>query len=70
MTMNRASPTRSSTIGIRVNTIDIGWTNTPREHVRADPGPRPPRELAREASAKPPFGRLIEPDGVRRASPS
>jgi len=52
---------------IRMNTLNIGWTNTPREHiVQTEVHSRPDNwlELASEAQ---PFGRLIEVDDVARA---
>ena len=52
---------------IRMNTLNIGWTNTPREHiVQTEVHSRPENwlELASEAQ---PFGRLIEVDDVARA---
>lgn len=52
---------------IRMNTLNIGWTNTPREHiVQTEVHARPENwlELASEAQ---PFGRLIEVDDVARA---
>ncbi|MGI9452906.1 MAG: SDR family oxidoreductase [Geminicoccaceae bacterium] len=52
---------------IRMNTLNIGWTNTPREHiVQTDVHSRPENwlEIASEAQ---PFGRLIEIDDVARA---
>ena len=52
---------------IRMNTLNIGWTNTPREHiVQTEVHSRPENwlELASEAQ---PFGRLIEVDDIARA---
>ena len=52
---------------IRMNTLNIGWTNTPREHiVQTEVHSRPENwlEIASEAQ---PFGRLIEVDDVARA---
>ncbi|MGI9493991.1 MAG: SDR family oxidoreductase [Geminicoccaceae bacterium] len=52
---------------IRMNTLNIGWTNTPREHiVQTEVHSRPENwlEIACEAQ---PFGRLIEVDDVARA---
>ena len=52
---------------IRVNTLNIGWTNTPREHlVQTEVHGRPQDWLA-QASAAQPFGRLLQPDEVARA---
>ena len=52
---------------IRINTLNIGWTNTPREHlVQTEVHDRPQDWLA-QASAAQPFGRLIQPDEVARA---
>jgi NAD(P)-dependent dehydrogenase (short-subunit alcohol dehydrogenase family) len=50
---------------IRVNGINLGWTDTPAEHaVQVQQGsPENWLEIAEEAS---PFGRLIKPDDVAR----
>jgi NAD(P)-dependent dehydrogenase (short-subunit alcohol dehydrogenase family) len=52
---------------IRVNTLNIGWTNTPREHlVQTEVHDRPANWLEVVSKAQP-FGRLIEPEEVARA---
>ena len=67
MTMTRAVANAVKNDRIRVNTLNIGWTNTPREHiVQTEVHSRPENwlEIASEAQ---PFGRLIEVDDVARA---
>jgi len=49
-------------LGIRVNGINLGWTDTPGE--RAHHGERP--QWINEAARELPLGRLIEPDEVAR----
>lgn len=52
---------------IRVNTLNIGWTNTPWEHViQTTVHGRPENWLEKAAKAQP-FGRLIEPEEVARS---
>ncbi|MBI3710434.1 MAG: SDR family oxidoreductase [Proteobacteria bacterium] len=48
---------------IRVNGINLGWTNTPAEHAIQMREGKPKDWLAR-AEAQQPFGRLIKPDDV------
>lgn len=50
---------------IRVNGVNLGWTDTPAEHIVqiAQGSPENWLELAEQAS---PFGRLIKPDDVAR----
>jgi len=67
MTMTRAIANAVKRDRIRINTLNIGWTNTPREHiVQTEVHSRPENwlEIANEAQ---PFGRLIEIDDVARA---
>lgn len=52
---------------IRVNTLNIGWTNTPWEHVIQTQTHGRPENWLELASKEQPFGRLIEPDEVARA---
>jgi NAD(P)-dependent dehydrogenase (short-subunit alcohol dehydrogenase family) len=67
MTMTRALANALKRDRIRINTLNIGWTNTPREHlVQTQVHHRPENWLA-EVSPQLPFGRLIEPDEVARA---
>lgn len=67
MTMTRALANAVKNDRIRVNTLNIGWTNTPREHlVQTEVHARPDNWLE-IASAAQPFGRLIEVDDVSRA---
>ncbi|MFQ5732867.1 MAG: SDR family oxidoreductase [Planctomycetaceae bacterium] len=50
---------------IRVNGINLGWTDTPGEHdVQAEQGSPP--DWLETAEAKSPFGRLLKPDDVAR----
>jgi len=62
-TKNVANGLRSSRI--RVNGINLGWTDTPAEHVIQREQGSPPDwlEIAERES---PFGRLIKPDDVAR----
>jgi NAD(P)-dependent dehydrogenase (short-subunit alcohol dehydrogenase family) len=67
MTLTRAIANAVKRDRIRVNTLNIGWTNTPREHiVQTEVHGRPENwlEIASEAQ---PFGRLVEIDDVARA---
>jgi NAD(P)-dependent dehydrogenase (short-subunit alcohol dehydrogenase family) len=52
---------------IRINTLNIGWTNTPREHLVQTEVHGRPQDWLPQASAAQPFGRLIQPDEVARA---
>lgn len=52
---------------IRINTLNIGWTNTPREHIVQTEVHDRPENWLEIASAAQPFGRLIEVDDVARA---
>lgn len=52
---------------IRVNTLNIGWTNTPWEHVVQTQTHGRPENWLEEVSKTQPFGRLIETDEVARA---
>ena len=52
---------------IRINTLNIGWTNTPREHIVQTEIHSRPENWLEIASAAQPFGRLIEVDDVARA---
>ena len=67
MTMTRALANSLKHERIRINTLNIGWTNTPREHlVQTQVHDRPENWLEVVSKAQP-FGRLIEPDEVARA---
>ena len=67
MTMTRALANALKHDRIRVNTLNIGWTNTPREHlVQTQVHDRPENWLEVVSKAQP-FGRLIEPEEVARA---
>jgi NAD(P)-dependent dehydrogenase (short-subunit alcohol dehydrogenase family) len=63
LTKNLANGLRESRI--RVNGINLGWTDTPAEHLvqRAQGSPANWLEIAERES---PFGRLIKPDDVAR----
>jgi NAD(P)-dependent dehydrogenase (short-subunit alcohol dehydrogenase family) len=67
MTMTRALANALKRERIRVNTLNIGWTNTPREHLVQTRMDRQPDNWLEIASRNQPFGRLIEPDEVARA---
>ena len=67
MTMTRALANALKHDRIRVNTLNIGWTNTPREHrVQTEVHDRPANWLEVVSRAQP-FGRLIEPEEVAQA---
>ncbi|HEX6144513.1 MAG TPA: SDR family oxidoreductase [Geminicoccaceae bacterium] len=67
MTMTRGLANALKHDRIRVNTLNIGWTNTPREHVVQTEVHGRPENWLEVASKGQPFGRLIEPDEVARA---
>jgi NAD(P)-dependent dehydrogenase (short-subunit alcohol dehydrogenase family) len=67
MTMTRAVANAVKHDRIRINTLNIGWTNTPREHVVQTEVHARPQNWLEIASAAQPFGRLIEIDDVARA---
>jgi NAD(P)-dependent dehydrogenase (short-subunit alcohol dehydrogenase family) len=67
MTMTRALANALKRDRIRINTLNIGWTNTPREHVVQTTMDGQPENWLEAASRSRPFGRLIEPDEVARA---
>ncbi|MEM8950114.1 MAG: SDR family oxidoreductase [Pseudomonadota bacterium] len=67
MTMTRALANAVKHDRIRVNTLNIGWTNTPREHIVQTEVHARPENWLEIASAAQPFGRLIEVDDVARA---
>ncbi len=52
---------------IRMNTLNIGWTNTPREHIVQTEVHGRPEDWLVTVSKEQPFGRLIEVDDVARA---
>ena len=52
---------------IRVNGLNLGWSNTPGEHVTQKRWHDVPDDWLEDAAAKQPFGRLIEPDEAARA---
>jgi NAD(P)-dependent dehydrogenase (short-subunit alcohol dehydrogenase family) len=67
MTMTRAVANAVKKDRIRVNTLNIGWTNTPREHIVQTGVHSRPENWLEIASEAQPFGRLIEIDDVARA---
>ncbi len=67
MTMTRAVANAVKNDRIRVNTLNIGWTNTPREHIVQTQVHSRPDNWLEIASAAQPFGRLIQVDDVARA---
>ncbi len=66
MTMTRGLANALKFDRIRINTLNIGWTNTPREHVVQTQVHSRSENWLEEASTELPFGRLIEPDEVAR----
>jgi NAD(P)-dependent dehydrogenase (short-subunit alcohol dehydrogenase family) len=67
MTMTRGLANALRWDGIRVNTLNIGWTNTPREHdVQTQVHGRPENWLEIAGKGQP-LGRLVEPEEVARA---
>jgi NAD(P)-dependent dehydrogenase (short-subunit alcohol dehydrogenase family) len=67
MTMTRGLANALKGDRIRINTLNIGWTNTPREHLVQTQVHGRPENWLELASAAQPFGRLIEPGEVARA---
>ena len=67
MTMTRALANALKRDRIRVNTLNIGWTNTPREHLVQTGMDGQPEHWLERASRAQPWGRLIEADEVARA---
>jgi NAD(P)-dependent dehydrogenase (short-subunit alcohol dehydrogenase family) len=67
MTMTRGLANALKGDRIRVNTLNIGWTNTPREHLVQTRVHDRPENWLEVVSRNQPFGRLIEPDEVARA---
>ena len=67
MTMTRAVANAVKHDRIRINTLNIGWTNTPREHIVQTEVHSRPENWLEIASKAQPFGRLIEVDDVARA---
>ena len=50
---------------IRVNGINLGWTDTPKEHV-VQQAQGSPKDWLETAEAASPFGRLLKPDDVAK----
>jgi NAD(P)-dependent dehydrogenase (short-subunit alcohol dehydrogenase family) len=67
MTMTRALANALKRDRIRINTLNIGWTDTPREHLVQTEIDGQPENWLELASRNQPLGRLIEPDEVARA---
>jgi NAD(P)-dependent dehydrogenase (short-subunit alcohol dehydrogenase family) len=67
MTMTRALANALKHDRIRINTLNIGWTNTPREHVVQTKVHGRPENWLELVSRNQPRGRLIEPEEVARA---
>lgn len=65
LTKNTAHALRKSRI--RVNGLNIGWTDTPGEHVIQGRDGNP-KDWLEKAEPKQPFGRLIKPHDVATAS--
>jgi NAD(P)-dependent dehydrogenase (short-subunit alcohol dehydrogenase family) len=66
MTMTRGLANALKHDRIRINTLNIGWTNTPREHVVQTEVHGRPENWLEIVSRNQPFGRLIEPEEVAR----
>lgn len=67
MSMTRGLANALKRDRIRINTLNIGWTNTPREHVVQTQVHGRPADWLEQVSKNQPFGRLIEADEVARA---
>ena len=67
MTMTRGLANALKRDRIRINTLNIGWTNTPREHLVQTRVHGRPENWLEQVSQAQPFGRLIQPDEVARA---
>ncbi len=67
MTLTRGVANALKRDRIRVNTLNIGWTNTPREHVVQTEVHGRPENWLEVVTKTQPFGRLIEADEVARA---
>ncbi|MGH6900085.1 MAG: SDR family oxidoreductase [Geminicoccaceae bacterium] len=67
MTMTRGLANALKRDRIRINTLNIGWTNTPREHLVQTQADGQPENWLESASRNQPWGRLIEPEEVARA---
>ncbi len=67
MTMTRAVANALKHDRIRVNTLNIGWTNTPREHLVQTKVHGKPEDWLATESQNQPFGRLVEPAEIARA---
>lgn len=67
MTMTRGLANALKRERIRINTLNIGWTSTPREHLVQTEVHGRPEDWLEMVSPNQPFGRLIEPDEVARA---
>lgn len=52
---------------IRVNLIQLGWMDTPAEHIVQQEQEGQPSDWLERAAAAQPFGRLIDPDEAARA---
>jgi NAD(P)-dependent dehydrogenase (short-subunit alcohol dehydrogenase family) len=67
MTLTRGLANALKRDRIRINTLNIGWTNTPREHIVQTQVHDRPENWLEEVGRNQPFGRLIEADEVARA---
>ncbi|HEX3207829.1 MAG TPA: SDR family oxidoreductase [Geminicoccaceae bacterium] len=67
MTMTRGLANALRRDRIRINTLNIGWTNTPREHLVQTRVHGRPENWLEQVSGAQPFGRLIQPEEVARA---
>jgi NAD(P)-dependent dehydrogenase (short-subunit alcohol dehydrogenase family) len=67
MTLTRGLANALKRDRIRINARNIGWTNTPREHLVQTKVHDRPENWLEVVSQNQPFGRLLEPDEVARA---
>ena len=52
---------------IRINVLNIGWAQTPTEHIVQTTSQGQPDDWVERANRELPFGRLVQPDEVARA---
>lgn len=63
-TLTRNAANAFLTLRIRVNGINLGWADTPAEHVVQEKTSPHGRDWLQQAERAVPFGRLIQPDEV------
>jgi NAD(P)-dependent dehydrogenase (short-subunit alcohol dehydrogenase family) len=67
MTMTKNIAATQNRYKIRVNQLNVGWTNTPNEHIVKKTEGKGPEWLA-EAEKTRPFGRLLVPNDIAYAA--